>query len=141
MNAWSAQARHAVRAVRCTAIHLAGGQVQPSVVTKIIFPVKNMKAAVSFYEAIGFTSTMYDDGYAWIQLDGGELFHLAQANVDPETNAAGGYFHVQDVDDWHRRISAAHPETSPLEVKPWKMKEFSLRDPSGNLLRFGMNVD
>ncbi|NNF55979.1 MAG: VOC family protein [Acidimicrobiales bacterium] len=101
-----------------------------------------MPDAVAFYESIGFDVIMYDDGYAWIHYEDGELFHLALVpELDPSANAAAGYFHVPDVSAWHKRISATHPDTSTLDDTPWNMREFSIKDPSGNLLRFGSNLD
>ncbi len=135
-------AKDILQSVRCHAVYLAGGQMRPKVVTKIIFPVKDMTAARAFYESLGFEVKMYDHGYAWIHNEDGELFHLALVpELDISANAAAGYFHVPDVDAWHKRINADHAETSALENTPWNMREFSIKDPSGNRLRFGSNLD
>ena len=135
-------AKDILQSVRCHAVYLAGGQMRPEIITKIIFPVKHMRDATAFYESLGFAVRMYDDGYAWIHNEDGELFHLALTpDLDPLANAAAGYFHVRDVDAWHDRISGAHAQTSSLEDTPWNMREFSIKDPSGNLLRFGSNLD
>jgi catechol 2,3-dioxygenase-like lactoylglutathione lyase family enzyme len=32
------------------------------------------------------------------------------------------------------------PDLSPLQIRPWGMQEFYIRDPHGNLLRFGRVV-
>ncbi|MCV3766088.1 bleomycin resistance protein [Rhizobium sp. TRM95796] len=32
------------------------------------------------------------------------------------------------------------PDLSPLQIRPWGMQEFYIRDPHGNLLRFGSVV-
>ncbi len=131
-----------LQSARCHAVYLAGGQMRPKIVTKIIFPVKDMTEATAFYESLGFEVKMYDDGYAWIHNEDGELFHLAlRPELDPSENAAAGYFHVSDVDAWHKQISAGHAQTSSLDDTDWNMREFSIKDPSGNLLRFGSNLD
>ncbi|MEM8923310.1 MAG: VOC family protein [Actinomycetota bacterium] len=117
------------------------------IVTKIIFPVADMGVAVDFYRRLGFEVEQYDSGYAWVRHRGEELLHLALAPaLNPEDNAAAGYLHVQDVADWHAAWSATDADAEvgvvvgPLLDQPWGMREFSLRDPSGNLLRIGQNL-
>ncbi len=111
------------------------------IVTKIIFPVAEMATAVEFYRRLGFEVMAYDETYAWVRHDGGELLHLS---LEPDTqrnaNRAAGYFHVQDVDAWHEAWTAAGVELGPVGDRPWQMREFALRDPSGNLIRIGQNL-
>ena len=110
------------------------------IVTKIIFPVREMGPAISFYEAVGFEVEAFDESYAWVRHRGEEILHLALVtDLDSTRNAAAGYFHVQDPEAWHRACSAA-VETGELLDRPWGMREFELRDPSRNLLRVGANL-
>ena len=112
------------------------------IVTKIIFPVTDMAASIDFYERLGFEVVSYDDGYAWVKHAGEELFHLALASeMDPLGNHAAGYFHVIGVDEWHRRCAPVGAEVTTVELKPWGLREFSLRDPDRNLLRLGEPPD
>ncbi len=111
------------------------------IVAKIIFPVADMDEAVAFYRLLGFAAETYDGGYAWVTSGGGEVLHLALTeDLDRAANPAAGYFHVQDVDDWHRAWAESGVEVGALVDHPWQMREFSLRDPSGNLLRVGQNL-
>lgn len=113
----------------------------PSIITKIIFPTLNMGESIAFYQRVGFTVTSYDAGYAWVQHEGRELFHLAHvAGLDVKANRAAGYFHVQDVDDVHRRWSSHAEPVAALADQPWGMREFAVKDPSNNLLRVGQNL-
>ncbi len=110
------------------------------IVTKIIFPVVDMDEAIGFYRTLGFEVEAYDGGYAWVRHRGEEVLHLALvAGLDPTSNHAAGYFHVQDPDAWHRTFASV-VETGELADRPWGMREFELRDPSGNLLRVGANL-
>ncbi len=128
----------------CKVISLLGldeGKHSPSMLTKIIFPTADMKASIAFYEGLGFSVVSYDEGYAWVQIDGRELFHLASyPELNRGENRAAGYFHVQDVDAIHAKWTAKVETTDPLGDRPWNMREFSVADPSGNLLRVGKNL-
>ena len=108
------------------------------VVAKIIFLTADMAASVRFYERAGLDVERYDDSYAWVRHDGDEVLHLAAVEeLDMDANRAAGYWHVQDADAWHARLAPMAP--GPIVDQPWGMREFSLHDPSGNLLRVGQN--
>ncbi|MFW2381267.1 MAG: bleomycin resistance protein [Acidimicrobiales bacterium] len=126
----------------CAALERMGlAPKSPTIVTKIIFPTLDMGKSIAFYEQVGFEVQSYDDGYAWVRIDGRELFHLAHvADLDVEANRAAGYFHVQDVDDVYRRWSNYAEPVAALADQPWGMREFSVKDPSNNLLRLGQNL-
>jgi hypothetical protein len=113
----------------------------PSIITKIIFPTLDMGESLAFYERVGFAVTSYDAGYAWVQHEGRELFHLAHvADLNIEANRAGGYFHVRDVDDVYRRWCNHVEPVAAIAAQPWGMREFAVKDPSNNLLRVGQNL-
>ena len=128
--------------VLCAALERVGlAQHRPSIATKIIFPTLDMSESIAFYQRLGFAVTSYDDGYAWVQHDGRELFHLALVpGLDVDANRAGGYFHVRNVDDVHARWSAEVKPVGTLADQPWGMREFAVKDPSNNLLRVGQNL-
>jgi uncharacterized glyoxalase superfamily protein PhnB len=49
---------------------------------------------------------------------------------------------VDDVEAVNARcVEHAADIAAPLEEKPWNMREFTLRDPDGNLLRIGTSVE
>jgi uncharacterized glyoxalase superfamily protein PhnB len=103
-----------------------------------ILPVRELGEATAFWSRAGLTVERYDDGYAFVLADGCEIVHLAlHPSVDPETNASACYIHVADVADWHDRLARAGLPVTPVRNEPWGMAEFSVRDPSGNLVRVG----
>jgi catechol 2,3-dioxygenase-like lactoylglutathione lyase family enzyme len=103
-----------------------------------IFPVRDLEEACAFWKSAGLDIREYDDGYAFVLADGHEFVHLAlEPSVDPERNLAACYIHVVEVEEWHDRLSAAGLPVTPLRDEPWRMREFSVRDPSGNRLRVG----
>jgi uncharacterized glyoxalase superfamily protein PhnB len=97
-----------------------------------------MAEAVQFCEAAGFEVRRYDDGFAFVQLDGQSVFDLDLIpGMDPATNHAGCYIVTRDADAWHGRLLAAGLPVSALEDKPWGMREFTLTGPSGSNIRIG----
>lgn len=107
-----------------------------------IFPVLDMKNAASFYRSLGFKVHEYLDGeYAWVMDSSREVLHLAVVEgLDRAANRAAAYLHVDDVDRWRATWVTAGVEAGAVEDKSWGMREFSVRDPDGNLLRVGQNL-
>jgi uncharacterized glyoxalase superfamily protein PhnB len=101
-------------------------------------PVSEMGAATGFYETAGFSVEQYDDGFAFVHLNDQSVFDLDLIpETNPETNGAGCYMIVPDVDGWHERLVAAGLPVTTVEDQPWGMHEFTLTDPSGNHIRIG----
>ncbi len=100
-----------------------------------------MGQSVSFYQSLGFEVEAYGPSYVWVRHQGAEILHLALVpELDGHESQSAVYFHVQDVAEWHAAWSASILDLSPIEDRPWGMREFSLRDPVGNLLRVGQNI-
>jgi catechol 2,3-dioxygenase-like lactoylglutathione lyase family enzyme len=104
-----------------------------------ILPVIDMDATVAFYETAGFEVRQYDGGYAFVSLDDESAFDLDKVDkpITAESNGAGCYLIVSDVDDWHRRLSSVELPVTSLADQPWGMREFALTDPNGNNIRIG----
>ena len=115
-----------------------------------ILKVTGMPSALEFYARLGFVvDFQYAAGpggpwYAGVSLDGHQI-HLSTFGGDSVRGAAT-YFYVDDIDALHRRFIAGGLKTpgkpdSPVEEAPvdqsWGMREFYVRDPDGNALRFG----
>ncbi len=103
-----------------------------------ILPVRDLPEAAAFWRLAGLEVEEYDAGYAFVRADGDEIVHLAvHPSVDPATNLSACYVHVTDVAGWHDRLAEAGLPVTPVRDEPWGMTEFSVRDPSGNLVRVG----
>jgi len=116
-----------------------------------IIKVADIRAAIEFYcSTLGFVTdfsySVSPDGptYAGVSLDGNQL-HLSTFAGDGIAGTAA-YCYVDDVDDLFRKVLQAGLKTpgnpdSPVEEGPvdqtWGMREFYVRDPDGNTLRFG----
>lgn len=110
-----------------------------------ILPVIDMSASVGFYRAAGFDVREYEEGggYTFVTYDDESVFDLdhVEMALTTETNGAGCYLIVPDVDRWHTRLLAAGQPVTDLANQPWGMREFTLTDPNGNHIRFGHSLE
>lgn len=105
-----------------------------------IFPVHDMAAARNFWTRAGLRVEEYSAEYAFVMFGDAEVLHLdLRRGLDPEHNAAAVYIHIPDPHEWHRRWKEQGLPVSDVVVEPWGMIEFSVQDPSGNLIRMGRN--
>jgi GNAT superfamily N-acetyltransferase len=107
-----------------------------------IFPVADVVATVRYYrEVLGFR-----EGWTWGEppdfggVRWGRVGAMFALQSGPEAPVGGQWhsFFVEGIDalhDLHRRSGAAI--CSPLEAKPWGLREYTVRDLNGNYLRFG----
>ena len=106
-----------------------------------ILPVRELAEAATFWSRAGLSVEPYDEGYAFVLADGDELVHLdVHPSLDVSTNPSACYVHVADVRSWHDRLAGAGLPVTPVRDEPWGMTEFSVRDPSGNLVRLGCPI-
>lgn len=110
-----------------------------------ILPVKDLARAMDFYRALGFHAEPYKNGqgYGFLSRDKVEM-HLSQSNDLVATqNQSAVYFYLEPGTaaslEAEFRAAGAHI-LSPLAPREWKMNEFVLHDPDGNLLRFGEHL-
>lgn len=120
--------------------HSLAGRLTARPAITPIFPVHNMTAAREFWTRAGLEVEEYSSEYAFVLFNGAEVAHLdLHADLDPERNAAACYVHIADPVDWLRRWKEQGLPVSDVVVEPWGMIEFSVQDPSGNLIRLGRN--
>ena len=111
-----------------------------------ILPSRDFDATAAFYEGLGFETFRHVDAYLIATRDRIELHFFAAPHREAETCDHGAYLRPADVDalsrDWAGRglPTAGLPRFAPAEDKPWGMREATLWDPDGNLLRVGQEV-
>jgi hypothetical protein len=116
-----------------------------------ILPSHDLGATRTFYEALGFRAWFREGGVnpQYEILSRGHLvvhFFLERGLV-PAKNDAGCYLRVVDADALHRDCgilnapSAGIPRITAPRDEPWGMREFTIVDPSGNLLRVGHDLN
>ncbi len=102
-----------------------------------ILLVSDLDQAEAFWTAVGQEVERWQGGsYAFVG-DDGQILHLSE-----DERAGGGAFYltVNDLGPWHEGWSAGGYQPSPIEDKPWGMREFVVQDPSGNDVRVGQSV-
>ena len=112
---------------------------------KAFVPAQDYALSQRFYRDIGFTMASEGGGVAYFRH--GECSFLLQDFYDP--GLAGNlmmHLLVTDVDAWHAAVLAADVvarygvKLGPVELQPWRMRDFVLTDPSGVLWRIAQNV-
>jgi catechol 2,3-dioxygenase-like lactoylglutathione lyase family enzyme len=110
-----------------------------------ILPVKNLARAMDFYRLLGFSAQAWRDGdsYAFLTRDQLDIHLRTALDLVEGQNPSGIYFYLAD-----NTAAALEAEfraagitiRSPLTPREWRMNEFVLSDPDGNLLRFGEDL-
>jgi hypothetical protein len=102
------------------------------------FPVRDMRAALSHYERLGFLVMPYTDGmaWAWARLGNAEVHLFVKDDHDPARTAAAADLAVASADELQHTFSAtgASGTSEPYDA-PYG-REFVHVDPDNNLMRF-----
>ena len=104
-----------------------------------IFPARDVPAAQAWYrEVLGVdVNWIWKDDFGSVGQDHVELFFYESAEPQPGMC----FVFDDDVDALHARAAERGAEiVGPLEDKAWNVREFSVRDPNGNVLRIGTSV-
>ena len=111
-----------------------------------ILPSRDLEETRQFYQRLGFEA-WWGGKAPWdyeIVSRGNLVMHFfLESSLAPETNETSCYWRVADAGQLHAELSALQlplrgiPRlTAPID-QPWGMHEFTIVDPSGNLLRVG----
>ena len=108
-----------------------------------ILPAHDMSRTRAFYESLGFEAGYHDDRYDILRR-GKLVVHLEpRDDLVPATNRTSCYWRVRDADALYREFaslelpSEGFPHLTEPYDEPWGMREFTLKDPAGNLIRVG----
>ena len=114
-----------------------------------ILPSRNLDETRAFYERLGFEPWFRgrgNSGYEIISRGHLVVHFFAEPALDPRSNDTSCYWRVKDADRLHREFgtlalpSEGIPRLTQAEDQPWGMREFTLVDPSGNLVRIGHDL-
>jgi hypothetical protein len=129
-----------------------------------VFAVRDLEAAMVFYERLGFDVRRYDAGYGYAEREGLRIHLRASPEIEPFGNYSEVYVETACVDQLHeewrscgllpvpgvigpeleaevrRRWETGEPVglmSEFVQDKPWHVREFGIRDLDNNHLRFG----
>lgn len=113
---------------------------------KAFVPASDFALSKRFYQDLGFTMASEGGGVAYFHRDHAS-FLLQDFCFDEHVKNFMMHLLVENVDDWHKQITESglaekyRVEVGPVEVQPWRMRDFTLFDPSGVLWRIAQNVN
>lgn len=113
---------------------------------KTFVPSRDFERSQRFYQAMGFTRAWGDAGLAYFH-HGNVSFLLQNFYVEAQAKNFMMHLLVEDVDAWHQQLVQAQlaeqfqVHMGPVQLQPWRMRDFVLYDPSGVLWRIGQNAD
>jgi catechol 2,3-dioxygenase-like lactoylglutathione lyase family enzyme len=112
---------------------------------KAFVPAKDFELSKRFYRDIGFTMASDGDGVAYFH-HGDASFLLQDFYAEELATNFMMHLLVEDVDAWRTHIDDAGiagtygVKVGPVELQPWRMRDFVFFDPSGVLWRVAQNV-
>lgn len=109
-------------------------------------PMRNKAVTKAYYlNKLGFKNLGNVDyeGYLMIEKDNIEIHFFEFNELDPKQNYGQVYIRVKAIENYYQSLLDSNVEihpNSPLQEKPWGMKEFAVLDPDNNLLTFGETI-
>ncbi len=110
-------------------------------IAKPILAYLDQEKTISFYTELGFKTTAAWHGYLMFQRDSIHI-HLWLCNDEAIPKNTGCYINVDEIDALYQeclKLGIVHPN-GKLENKPWRMRQFSILDNSGNIINFGQEM-
>jgi predicted enzyme related to lactoylglutathione lyase len=107
-----------------------------------IFPVRDLAAALAYYQRLGWGAREWSGGgYGFVTFEGAEI-HLGTERdlASRPDRRATAYLFVTDADALAAAWAAAGGEVRPPEDTEWGQHEGALIDPDGNVIRFGSPI-
>ena len=109
---------------------------------KAFVPAKDFDVSKQFYTDLCFDVVWSTDDLAYLRRDGTSF--LLQRFYEPK-HASNFMMHllVEDADAWFAHVQASDVagrygvRLTPIEDRPWGLREFTLDDPTGVLWRIG----
>jgi hypothetical protein len=104
-------------------------------------PMRDKAITRDFYlNQLGFHEFGSADypGYLMVEKDLVQIHFFEFKDLDPAENYGQVYIRTDDIEGLYQFIKKQNINcTTPLNVKPWGQKEFSILDPDSNSLTFG----
>jgi len=101
-----------------------------------IMPTTDVARTMAWYRTAGFVVEVHGD-FVMTRRDEVELFLSLRPDHDPKRTASCVYVRVDAANILHAAWQAAGVAVQELRNTDYRMREFALIDPDGNLMLFG----
>jgi uncharacterized glyoxalase superfamily protein PhnB len=111
---------------------------------KAFVPAKDFELSKRFYQDLGFTMASDSEGIAYFH-HGESSFLLQDFYLKEHADNFMMHMLVEDVDAWWSKLQDAGVaakygvKIGPVELQPWRMRDFVVNDPTGVLWRIAEN--
>ncbi len=105
-----------------------------------IFQVADVARSAAWFERAGFEVSLHDDSYGFAHREPHLTIHLAQPEGDDVAGQGALYLHCQDANRVAEEWRAAGIDVEGPKDEDYGKREGSVRDPDGNLIRFGSTI-
>jgi hypothetical protein len=104
-------------------------------------PTADIQRTIEFYRLLGFAMTLNRSDFVILERECIELHFALKTDHDPKHTATWIYVRVADPDALHEEFASAGVQRlGDVHGTDYKMREFPVIDPDGNLLLFGAPV-
>ena len=110
-----------------------------------VLAVHDLRGSSKFFEELGFKIISKPEGWVFLERDTCMVM-LGECRDALHPSKLGdhsyfGYLRVDDVDSYYEDLKVKGIKIlSPIESKPWKMREFSVISPEGHRIMIGQWV-
>jgi uncharacterized glyoxalase superfamily protein PhnB len=110
-----------------------------------VLAVHDLRGSSQFFRQLGFEIISEPPGWIFVERDNCMIMLGECTDAIPPGKLGDhsyfGYLRVDDVDGYHKELEAKGVKVlSPIETKPWEMREFSVRSPEGHRMMIGQWV-
>jgi acetyltransferase len=128
-----------------TSVGRAGRRAERS---EPILPSRDLDETRAFYARLGFTAWFGRSPWDYEIMSRGHLVlhFFTKSTLRPGENDSSCYCRVKDADQYYQQLiglklpAEGIPRLTAPADQPWGMREFTVVDPSGNLLRVGHDL-
>ncbi|MEL7123712.1 MAG: VOC family protein [Bacteroidota bacterium] len=112
-----------------------------------ILPVRDMALSLAFYNKLGFKNEfLWEEPVSYAVLSAGEnaAIHLSLLAPEHKDNNKVSilYIFVHDVDKMYESCKANGIDIHiDIDDRAYRMRDFEIKDPDGNLITFGKNIE
>jgi hypothetical protein len=117
-----------------------------TVEAKAFVPAKDFELSLRFYQDLGFEAPWSSGDLACLRA-GASSFLLQRFYRKEHAENFMMHLLVADVEAWWRHVVSSRlaerygVRVTPLADQPWRMRDFTVDDPTGVLWRIGQNIE